>query len=278
MLYWDNQKSLLHFPPMPPSGCRLPECIFPMSSQPASHWGGNHKVEKHTERRTHTHKFWCNQEHHQTQMLLLTPDWDTRGGVWGGVGALVTVASTDSGDSAWLFKSVWKHQGVLHQTKLITRWKMVSRGTAQGVAVTCTYYSASLILWHTFFFFPFLLRTWTQFHPPPNSPPVILMMGGSNCALHGRPQGLPLCIWVHSPLKTSRWAPGSEMETPHLAASQTSPGRLLQSKLPLKILVLTKYIPCVQRCQMQFSILSQQTPFDFKKPLMSCFSCIPSSL
>lgn len=45
MSYWDNQKSLLHFLPMPPSGRRLPECIFPMSSQPVSHWGGNHKVE-----------------------------------------------------------------------------------------------------------------------------------------------------------------------------------------------------------------------------------------
>lgn len=66
----------------------------------------------------------------------------------------------------------------------------------------------------------------------PISPPVILTMGGSNCALHGRPQELPLCIWLHSPLKTYRWVPGSEMETPHLAAPERSPGRRLQSKPP----------------------------------------------
>lgn len=37
MLYQDNQKSLLHFLPVSPSGHRVTECIFPMSSQPVSH-------------------------------------------------------------------------------------------------------------------------------------------------------------------------------------------------------------------------------------------------
>lgn len=133
-LYWDNQKSLLHFLPMPPSGRQLPECIFPKSSQPVSHWGGNHKVKKHTERRTHTytHELWCNQEHHQTQMLLLTSDWDTAGGLC----ALVSVYRF-----RWQCLSVGKCLKTsrnIAPDKPITRWKIVSRGTAQGVAVTHT--------------------------------------------------------------------------------------------------------------------------------------------
>lgn len=35
---------------------------------------------------------------------------------------------------------------------------------------------------------------------------LILTMGGTNCAMPGRPQGLFLCVWVRSPLKTSRCA------------------------------------------------------------------------
>lgn len=55
----------------------------------------------------------------------------------------------------------------------------------------------------------------------------------------------------------------------------------------LKILVVPKYIQdrrvctcvCVSQggCQIQFSILSQQTPFDFKEAFMSCASCTSSS-
>lgn len=191
MLYWDNQKSLLHFLPVPPSGHRLPECIFPMSSQPVSHKGGNRKVKKKTKKQKHTHT-----ERHmsvgatmsitKTRCYSLQADWESaRGG-----GALVT----DAGDIAWVFKSVKEYCSRQADHAMENGVKGHRAGCG---GYTHIQYNASITLWHTLFFF--LLCTWTQFHPPSYFPPGILIMGGSNCALPGRPQGLPLCIWVHSP-------------------------------------------------------------------------------
>lgn len=194
MLYWDNQKSLLHFLPVPPSGHRLPECIFPMSSQPVSHKGGNRRVKKKKkEKNTHTQKGtwvsvqpWASPKpdvipHKQIEKVL---------GAGRGGGSLVT----DAGDIPWVFKSVKEYCSRQADHAMENGVKGQRAGCG---GYTHIQYNASITLWHTLFFF--LLCTWSQFHPSSYFPPGILIMGGSNCALPGRPQGLPLCIWVHSP-------------------------------------------------------------------------------
>ncbi len=147
MLYWDNQKSLLHFLPMPPSGRRLPECIFPMSSQPVSHRGGSRKNTQ--KRRTHTHEGWCNPERHQNQMLLLT----SRLRHCRGRDALVTAASKYSGDSVWVSESV---KGYFSRQADRAMENGVKGHRAGCGGYTHMRYNASFTLWHAFFFFPFL--------------------------------------------------------------------------------------------------------------------------
>lgn len=110
MLYWDNQKSLLHFLPMPPPGFWLPECIFPMSAQPVSHWGGNHKVQKHTK----ANKFICMlvqpRASPKPDVIAQKPSETLEGN------ALVTRATAELGDSSWVFTSdKWRHYGILQQ-------------------------------------------------------------------------------------------------------------------------------------------------------------------
>lgn len=87
------------------------------------------------------------------------------------------------------------------------------------------------------------------------------------------------CVW-ESPLKTSRWAPGSELETPHLTYSDISSGEIVappqNSGDDWNYTV--RMCECAPWCQLQFSILSHQTTWDFKRPFMSFLCvCISSS-
>lgn len=193
----------------------------------------------------------------KTRCYCLQADWDTAGWRWGLVvgGWEVGCFSrrfwvTERGRSN-VSESVWKEYCSRQVDHEMENGVKGHRAGCGGNTRTCN------IITHIFFF-PLLPCTWTQFHPPPYFPPVILMMGGSNCALHGRPQGLPLCIWVHSPLKTSRWAPWSEMETPHLVAFRNLSGEGVATKAPpLKFWCwLNIYSICLCQFGVQFSILS----------------------
>lgn len=110
MLYWDNQKSLIHFLPMPPPGCRLPECIFPMSSQPVSHWGGNREFEKLREKRTLICMLVQRKASPKPDVIAYRQTETPKGN------ALVTCASAELGDISWVFTSDWNRHGISRQT------------------------------------------------------------------------------------------------------------------------------------------------------------------
>lgn len=179
---------------------------------------------------------------------------------------------TDAGDIAWVFTSVEEYCSRWADHAMENGVKGHGAGCGGRTHIQDT---ASVTLWHTFFFF--FLYTWTQFHPPSDFP-------FSNIN-YGR---FKLCTaWqtsethcVSGPFLLWRLPDGllwSEMETPHLVTSENSLGKLRQSKCRLKLrLKPTKHIHCVSVVESS-TILSQKTPFDFKKLLISCFSHIPST-
>lgn len=271
MLYWDNQKSLLHFLPVPPSGHRLPECIFPMSSQPVSHKGGNRRVKKKKkEKNTHTHterhmSIGATMSITKTRCYSLQADWESaRGGEVGGV---------FSHRCGWHSVSVQKCEGILQQTSWSCdgKWCQGAESrvwwlhahTIQCINHTLTYAFLAMHMVTVSSFILFSSRN--------------INYGRFKLCTAWQTSGTPIVyLGPFSSWRLPDGLPWSEMETPHLVTSEISLGKLLQSKYCLKILVLTKYIQCVS-VVLSSIILSQKTPFDFKKPLISCFSCIPSS-
>lgn len=159
------------------------------------------------------------------------------------------------------------------------RWKMVSRGAGRGVVATRTYdFNASLTLWHTFFLLPCFPHG-HNFTLHPIFPPVVLMMGGFeivHCV--AEPQGLPLCLWVHSALKTSRWAalvrdgntsPCSYRN--HLWGSRCSHSAHLKCCRSLYI-----YTVCVcGGVEYNFPLFPNRHPLTSKKPLIFFFLVFP---
>lgn len=75
------------------------------------------------------------------------------------------------------------------------------------------------------------------------------MLGGSNCALHGRPQGLP--IVSPGPFSSEDFQMGSPVgdgnTSPRSSGDLSLGGResCRSRELPLEILLETKYIQCV---------------------------------